>query len=58
MSELAFTPCDECGVQAYVHVTIDTGLSLTFCAHHYQARAEQLAAYTEKVIDMRHLLHA
>ena len=58
MSHITYESCDECGTQAYVTTTLDTGLTLTWCAHHYQARSEQLAAYTEKVIDMRHLLHA
>ena len=58
MSHITYESCDECGAQAYVHVTIDTGLPLSFCAHHWAKRAEQLAAYTTHTVDMRHLLNA
>ncbi|MDO4917485.1 MAG: hypothetical protein Q3974_07700 [Rothia sp. (in: high G+C Gram-positive bacteria)] len=26
--------CDACGAQAYVHVVLDSGNDLFFCAHH------------------------
>lgn len=51
-----FTPCDRCGARAYVHTELDTGLSLSWCAHHYRANEEALYAYTERVIDLRHQL--
>jgi hypothetical protein len=48
--------CDQCGARAYVHVEIDTGLPLSFCAHHYRANEEALYAYAKKVVDLRHQL--
>lgn len=53
----AFTPCDKCGMRAYVHVVIDTGLPLSFCGHHADTYADALLAYTIRTIDLRHLLH-
>lgn len=49
--------CDRCNAQAYVTTMLDTGLSLTWCAHHFRAFEEALMAYTVGVIDMRHELH-
>ena len=48
--------CDRCPAIAYVTTELDTGLSLTWCAHHYAANEEALVAYTERIIDMRHVL--
>lgn len=53
----AFVPCDKCGQRAYVHVELDTGGTLSWCAHDYRANEEALWAYTVRVVDMRHLLH-
>ena len=27
--------CDRCGAQAYVRATLDSGLDLLFCGHHW-----------------------
>ena len=38
--------CDRCGAQAYVRATLDSGLDLLFCAHHFhenEARLRQVA---------------
>ncbi len=38
--------CDRCGAQAYVRATLDSGLDLLFCAHHFhenEARLRQIA---------------
>lgn len=53
----AFVPCDKCSMRSYVHVELDTGLPLSFCAHCYRANEEALWAYTVRMVDMRHLLH-
>lgn len=34
--------CDRCGVQAYVEVTMSTGLQLLFCGHHFRANEDKL----------------
>ncbi|WP_336715354.1 DUF7455 domain-containing protein [Arthrobacter sp. USHLN218] len=49
--------CDRCGALAYVHVTLDAGLTLDFCGHDYAANEEALMPYATEVIDERHLLH-
>lgn len=50
--------CDRCNAHAYVFITIDTGLPLSFCAHHYAANEEALMAYAVDIQDERHLLEA
>jgi hypothetical protein len=53
-----FIPCDRCGVRAFVHVTLDTLLPLSFCLHHFQALEEALTPYelVEHRVDERKLL--
>jgi len=34
--------CDRCGAQAYVRVTLASGLDLLFCAHHSKEHADKL----------------
>jgi hypothetical protein len=50
--------CDRCGAQAYVRVTMPSGLELLFCAHHgrvYQAQLREVAVTiqdeTERLAD-------
>lgn len=54
---MAWIKCDEaCSAQSYVTVTIDTGKTLDFCGHHYEAREEALLPYEIHKDDRRHLL--
>ncbi len=42
--------CDRCGAQAYVRVTMESGLELLFCAHHartYEPRLREVAVSIE-----------
>lgn len=48
--------CDRCGATAYVMTTIDTGLALTWCSHHYAANEAALIPYVISTDDQRHLL--
>ena len=52
--------CDRCGAAAYVHVMLDTGLPLSWCAHHWVKLADAMSPYVlpEHTIDERHLLEA
>ena len=50
--------CDRCNANAYVFVTIDNGLPLSFCGHHYAANEEALMAYAIDIDDQRALLKA
>ena len=52
--------CDRCNANAYVHVVLDTGLPLSFCAHHARVYDEALSPYVlaEHTLDERHLLEA
>jgi hypothetical protein len=34
--------CDRCGAQAYVRATLESGLDLLFCAHHWHANETRL----------------
>ena len=48
--------CDKCGATAYVTTTIDTGLPLSWCAHHYAEHEAALSPYVIAEDDQRHLL--
>lgn len=50
--------CDRCEAHAYVHVMLDSGGILSWCAHHYREHEEALMAYAVNVQDERHLLDA
>lgn len=59
MSELNTSHrCDYCGVQAYVETTIDNGLPLAWCGHHYRENESALEPYVIAINDQRHLLKA
>jgi hypothetical protein len=51
--------CDArgCNARAYVTTTLDTGLPLHWCGHHYAEREEDLMPYAIEVHDRRHELH-
>ena len=34
--------CDRCGAQAYVRATLESGLDLLFCGHHWHENEERL----------------
>lgn len=34
--------CDRCGAQAYVRATMDSGLDLLLCAHHFHQNEDRL----------------
>lgn len=44
--------CDSCGAQAYVLVELrESGLPLTFCAHHWNRHSVELAPLIDDLID-------
>lgn len=50
--------CDRCGAQAYVRATLDSGLDLLFCGHHWhenEARLREIGAAIED--DLERLSH-
>jgi len=34
--------CDRCGAQAYVRATLESGLDLLFCGHHWHENEDKL----------------
>ena len=34
--------CDRCGAQAYVRATMESGLDLLLCAHHFRENEDRL----------------
>lgn len=56
------SPCVECdaprcNARSYVTVTLDNGLPLYWCGHHFQAHDEALWPYVVSMDDRRHELH-
>lgn len=47
----AMDRCDQCGAQAYVRVTLETGGELFFCAHHARKHAEVLRPMASEWLD-------
>lgn len=45
--------CDRCGAQAYVKVTLTSGLDLLFCGHHYSRVTATLSPLVDTVMDER-----
>ena len=46
--------CDRCGAQAYVRATLDSGLDLLFCAHHWhdnETRLREISADIQDELD-------
>lgn len=43
--------CDRCGAQAYMRVTLNSGLELFFCAHHARAHSDRLQQVALKIQD-------
>jgi len=43
--------CDRCGAQAYVRATLDSGLDLLFCAHHFHENELRLRAVAVHIHD-------
>jgi hypothetical protein len=51
-SRLAVTDrCDRCGAQAYVRATLESGLDLLFCAHHWRDNESRLRAVGAQIHD-------
>ena len=50
--------CDKCRAQAFVRVTLPSGLDLLFCGHDYAAHETALAAQGVEVFDQRHLINS
>jgi hypothetical protein len=52
VSKLALTDrCDRCGAQAYVRATLESGLDLLFCAHHWRDNEARLRAVGAEIHD-------
>ncbi|MFT4186470.1 MAG: hypothetical protein QM613_04485 [Micrococcaceae bacterium] len=49
--------CDQCGAQAYVRATLNSGSSLLFCAHHAKQHEAQLKPIAASWQDETNLLH-
>lgn len=45
--------CDRCGAQAYVDVTLRSGLNLLFCGHHFDRMQKALAPEMKSFLDER-----
>lgn len=43
--------CDRCGAQAYMRVTLASGMDLLFCAHHGKEHADKLKQVALKIHD-------
>ncbi|MGJ6979031.1 DUF7455 domain-containing protein [Aestuariimicrobium soli] len=43
--------CDRCGAQAYLRVTLPSGGTLLFCAHHGRAHQDKLQQVALKIQD-------
>jgi hypothetical protein len=43
--------CDRCGAQAYVRATLDSGLDLLFCAHHFHENEARLREVSVRIHD-------
>ena len=43
--------CDRCGAQAYVRATLDSGLDLLFCAHHFHENEGRLREIAVRIHD-------
>lgn len=43
--------CDRCGAQAFVRVTLPSGATLLFCAHHGRANETALRASGAEIMD-------
>lgn len=43
--------CDRCGAQAYIRVTLNSGLDLLFCSHHARAHSDRLQQVALKIQD-------
>jgi hypothetical protein len=51
-SKLAVTDrCDRCGAQAYVRATLESGLDLLFCAHHWRDNESRLRSVAAEIHD-------
>ena len=53
--------CDRCGAQAYVRATMESGLDLMLCAHHFhenEGRLRQIAVHihdeSRRLADVAH----
>ena len=47
----ALDRCDRCGAQAYVRVTLMSGLELLFCGHHMREHGDKLRGTAKHVHD-------
>ncbi len=50
----AIDRCDRCGAQAYVRVTLGSGMDLLFCGHHFsefRPKLQELAAHVHDETD-------
>src|SRR3954447_19579638 len=43
--------CDRCGAQAYIRATLDSGLDLLFCAHHFHENESRLREVSARIHD-------
>lgn len=43
--------CDRCGAQAYVRATLESGLDLLFCAHHFHENEARLREVAVRIHD-------
>jgi ribosomal protein S14 len=43
--------CDRCGAQAYVRVTMESGLDLLMCAHHFRENEDRLRTVAASIHD-------
>jgi len=43
--------CDRCGAHAYVRATLDSGLELLFCAHHFHENELRLREIAIRIHD-------
>jgi len=50
--------CDRCGAQAYVRVTLPTGGTLIFCAHHAKQHEDKLRLIAAEYVDETDRLNA
>jgi hypothetical protein len=43
--------CDRCGAQAYVRATLESGLDLLFCGHHWHQNEDRLRQIGAEIYD-------
>ena len=43
--------CDRCAAQAYVRATLESGLDLLFCAHHFHENEDRLRQIAVRIQD-------